>query len=163
MSIVALFQFGLFEKVSVDSLCVGDEIVTSSSEVKNLGCWFDTQLKIDSCINKCCRAAFFHLFNSRRITKFLSYDTVQILINAFVTSRLDYCNSLLYGLPANQLYKIQRVQNAAARLICNISRYHHIAPVLYKLQWLPVKYRIDFKILLIAYKAINGLSPDYIS
>ena len=73
-------------KVSVDSLQIGNETITSSSEVKNLGSWFDTQLKMDSHIGKCCRTAFFHLFNIRRIRKFLSYDTAQILINAFITS-----------------------------------------------------------------------------
>ena len=150
-------------KVSVDSLQIGNETITSSSEVKNLGSWFDTQLKMDSHISKCCRTAFFQLFNIRRIRKFLSYDTAQILINAFVTSRLDYCNSLLYGLPDNQIYKLQRVQNSAARLICNINRFDHITPVLYRLHWLPIRYRINFKILLITYKAINGLAPEYIS
>ena len=150
-------------KVSVDSLCIGDEIIKPSSVVRNLGSWFDSQLKMDLHINKCCKAAFFHLFNIRRIRKFLSFDTTQILINAFVTSRLDYCNSLLYGLPANQIYKLQRVQNSAARLICNINRFDHITPALYKLHWLPVRYRINFKILLITYKAINGLAPEYIS
>ena len=121
-------------KFSVDSLCIGDEIIKPSSVVKNLGSWFDTQLKIDIRINKCCKAAFFHLFNIRRIRKFLSFDTTQVLINAFVTSRLDYCNSLLYGLPANQICKLQRVQNSAGRLICNIDRFDHITPALYKLQ-----------------------------
>ena len=62
------------------------------------GCWLDTNMKFDTHISKCCKAAFFHLYNIRRIRKFLSHDTVQILVNAFVTSRLDYCNSLLYGL-----------------------------------------------------------------
>ena len=150
-------------KVSVDSLCIGDEIIKPSSVVKNLSSWFDTQLKMDIHINKCCKAAFFHLFNIRRIRKFLSFDTTQILINAFVTNRLDYCNSLLYGLPANQICKLQRVQNSAARLICNIGRFDHITPALCKLHWLPVRYRINFKILLITYKAINGLAPEYIS
>ena len=150
-------------KVSVDSLCIGDEIIKPSSVVKNLGSWFDTQLKMDIHINKCCKAAFFHLFNIRRIRKFLSFDTTQILINAFVTNRLDYCNGLLYGLPANQICKLQQVQNSAARLICNIGRFDHITPALCKLHWLPVRYRINFKILLITYKAINGLAPEYIS
>ena len=61
-----------------------------------------------------------------------------------------------------QLQKLQRVQNTAARLICNISRFDHITPVLVDLHWLPVKFRIDFKILLITYKAIHGLAPEYI-
>ncbi|XP_028403429.1 uncharacterized protein LOC114526128 [Dendronephthya gigantea] len=150
-------------KVSVDSLRIGNEMIKSSCVVKNLGSWFDTQLKMDVHINKSCRAAFFHLCNIRRMRKFLSFDTTQILVNAFITSRLDYCNSLLYGLPANQICKLQRVQNSAARLICDINRFDHITPVLYKLHWLPVRYRINFKILLITYKAINGFAPEYIS
>ena len=109
-------------KVSVESLCVGAETISPSDEVKNLGCWFDTQLKMDLHINKSCRAALFHLFNIRRIRKFLSHDTVQMF-----------------------------------------SRFDHITPALHKLHWLPVRYRIDFKILLITYKAIHGQSPEYIT
>ena len=120
-------------------------------------------MNLNTHVTKCCQAAFFHLFNIRRITKFLNHETVQILVNAFVPSRLDYCNSLLYGLPATQLNKLQRVQNAAARLTCNNSRFDHISPILFALHWLPIKYRINFKILLITYKAQHGLAPNYIT
>ena len=149
-------------KVNIDSLCVGNATVLSSSEVKNLGCWLDNQLKMNSHIDKTCKAAFFHLFNIRRIRKFLSFDNTQVSVNAFVTNRLDYCNSALYGLPTTELQKLQRVQNAAARLICNVGQFNHISPTLKMLHWLPVKYRIDFKILLITYKAIHGLTPAYL-
>ncbi len=151
------------EKVNFDTLRIGDSYVTASSEAKDLGFWLDSQMKCDTNVNRSCKAAFFHLFNIRRIKKFLTHETAQILINSFVTSRLDYCNSLYYGLPANQLNKLQRVQNAAARLICNVSRFDHITPTLKDLHWLPVKFRIDFKILLIVFKALHGLAPDYIS
>ena len=101
------------------------------------------------------------MFNIRRIRKFLNHETAQILVSAFVTSRLDYCNSLLYGLPATQLKTLQRVQNAAARLICNISRFDHTTSILFELHWLP--YRVNFKTLPITYKALHGLAPNYIT
>jgi hypothetical protein len=113
---------------------------------------------MDKHINSICKATFFHLYNIRRIRKFLSSDCTQTLVNAFVTSRLDYCNSLLLGLPSNQLYKLQRVPNAAAWLICNVGRFEHITPSLFSLHWLPIAYRIKFKILLLTFKALNG--PD---
>ena len=73
------------------------------------------------------------LNNLRRIRKYLSNQSAQMLVHAFIIGRLDYCNSLLYGLPSVHLSKLQRVQNSAARLVCNISRYDHITPVLYSL------------------------------
>ena len=114
-------------------------------------------------INQTCKAAFFHIFNIRRIRKFPSSDTIQTLVNAFEISRLDYCNSILFGLPNTELQKLQRVQNTAARLICNINKFDHITPTLVKLHWLPVRYRINFKILLITFKVIHGLAPKYLS
>ena len=84
----------------------------------------------------------------RRIRKYLSRRSTETPIHAFVSSHVDYCNSFLYGLPAYQLNKLQRVQNAAARLIFLESKYCHVRPLLYNMHWLPVKFRIDFKILL---------------
>ena len=149
-------------KVNLNTFSFGDTDISLSSEVRNLGCWFDSQLTMNSHIVKTCKSAFYHLYNIRRIRKYLSYDTTQILVNAYVTSRLDYCNSLLYGLPACHINKLQRVQNAAARLICNISRFDHITPSLTKLHWLPVRFRVIFKILLITYKVLNGCAPEYL-
>ena len=88
-----------------------------------------------------------------------------MLVHAFVTSRLDACNSLLFGLPDNLIAKVQRVQNIAARLILSVPRYVHITPLLYQLHWLPIKQRIVVKVLLLTYKleAINCMAPDFIS
>ena len=84
------------------------------------------------------------------------------MIHAFITSRLDYCNSLLYGLANTGLAKLQRVQNAAARLVTSTRKYDHITPILCELHWLPVKFRIHFKIFLLTFKALHGMTPDYI-
>ena len=100
------------------------------------------------------------LFSTR--SKHLSHDSSETLIQAFVSSWLDYCNSLLCGLPQVQIDKIQRAQNAAARLIFRQRKFGHITPVLSQLHWLPIKYRIEFEILLMTFKAIHGMAPDYI-
>ena len=90
-------------KVNIDSMQVGESSITPASRVKNLGCWFDEQLKMDTQINSIYKTALFHLYNIRRIRKFLNFECTKILVNAFVTSRLDFCNSLLYGLSNNQI------------------------------------------------------------
>ena len=130
--------------------------------VRNLGSWFDSQLSMSTHISKLCSSAFFHLHNISRIRKFLSPVETKSLVHAFVTSRVDYCNSLLYGLPGSQLNKVQRVLHTAARLICCALRFSHITPLMYELHWLPLKQRIHFKILLFAFKAIHGIAPTYI-
>ena len=76
----------------------------------NLGSWFDSNLSMTDHINKACNAAFYHLRNLRRIKKYLSRDSLITLVHAFITSRLDYCNGLLFGLPNVQIAKLQRVQ-----------------------------------------------------
>ena len=107
--------------------------------------------------------AFGGLYKTRQIRKFLSIDTTKTLIHAFVTSHVDYCKALLAGIPQYQVQRIQRVLNAAARLIYHCLRFSHITPVLRSLHWLPVKFRVDFKIALLLYKALNNMAPMYIS
>ncbi len=83
--------------------------------------------------------------------------------NAFMTSRLDYCNALLGGCPASSINKLQVVQNAVARVLTRSGKYDHITPILQSLHWLPIKYCISYKILLLTYKALNGLAPAYLT
>ena len=151
------------KKLQAMNIKVGGSVIKPSSQVKNLGSWFDPNLNMRHHITNVCKAGFFYLHNIRRIKKYLSRDSLLTLVHAFITSRLDYCNALLYGLPKEQIFKLQRVQNAAARLIMDIGKYSHITPALYELHWLPVLARIHFKILLLAFKAIHGLVPEYIS
>ena len=90
----------------------------------------------------------------------MSHQSTISLIDAFITSKLDYCNSLLYGLSTIHINKLQRVQNAAGRLVTNTPRICHITPILEDLHWLPIKYRIEFKIVLLTFKCLFGLAPQ---
>ncbi len=93
----------------------------------------------------------------------LSMSNAEMLIHAFMTSRLDYCNALLGGCSACLINKLQMVQNAAARVLTRTRKCDHISPVMSTLHWLPIKHCLDFKILLITYKALNGLAHQYLS
>ena len=81
---------------------------------------------------------------------------------AFITCRLDQCNSPLYGLLKSQITKLQRIQNSAARLVTLSRKYDHVTPILRELHWLPIKYRIMYKILLLVYKCLHDSAPIYL-
>ncbi|XP_072052026.1 uncharacterized protein [Amphiura filiformis] len=113
-------------------------------------------------VNNICRNASFALYKIGKLRPYLDQASTETLVHALVISRLDTCNSLLYGLPQNIIDKLQRVQNSAARLVTRVRGHVHMTPVLRTLHWLPIRKRILFKILLLAFKAIHGLAPQYI-
>ncbi|KAL9972596.1 hypothetical protein ACROYT_G018932 [Oculina patagonica] len=149
-------------RVSVDKIKIGQAEVSPVSSVRNLGTWFDSHLDMSTLVTKACASAFYYLYNIRHIRKYLSRESTERLVHAFITSRLDYCNSLLYGAPEHQIKKLQRVMNASARLVYRAPKYCHITPLLRELHWLPVRFRIDFKILLITFKILHGVAPSYL-
>ncbi len=136
--------------------------VTSWSSVRNLGVLFDSNLSFEEHVSSIYKTEFFHLKNIYKLRPMLSVSNAETFIHVFMTARLDYCNALLGGCSAC-LIKLQLVQNAAARVLTRTRKYDHISPVLSTLHWLPIKHRIHFKILLITYKALNGLAPQYLS
>ena len=91
------------------------------------------------------KSAFYHLRKIRLIRKHLTFDVAQLLVRALVTSKLDHCNSLLYGLPKNVIKQLQCVQNAAARVVTLSPKFCHITPVLANLHWLSIYLRIELK------------------
>ncbi len=135
----------------------------TSSTVKNLGVILDSNLSFENHISHVTKTAFFHLRNISKLRNMLSVSDAEKLVHAFMTSRLDYCNALLGGCPASSINKLQIVQNAAARVLTRSRKYDHITPILQSLHWLPIKFRISYKILLLAYKALNDLAPAYLT
>uniref|UniRef100_A0A669DV26 Reverse transcriptase domain-containing protein n=1 Tax=Oreochromis niloticus TaxID=8128 RepID=A0A669DV26_ORENI len=133
------------------------------SIVTNLGVKFDTALKMDKQVNTVVRKSFFQLSQLSKVKPFISFCDLERVLHAFVTTRLDYCNGLYIGIDQASLSRLQMVQNAAARLLTGTRKHEHITPVLASLHWLPVHFRIHFKILLLAFKVLNGLAPSYLS
>ena len=150
-------------KLNINDITVGNSVVRPSDTVRNLGVSFNSCLNMEAQISNTCKSAFYMLYNLRRIRKYLDQTNAETLIHAFISSKIDYCNGLLYGLPDTQIMKLQRIQNACARLVCNTSKFCHITPLLKNLHWLPIRQRIAFKILLIVYKALYDQAPCYIS
>lgn len=144
------------------SVSVGGSAIRPSLRVKNLGVILDQHLTMESHINNIKKSCLYQIRNIGRIRKYLNDHTTKSLVNSLVTSRLDYCNSILYGIPSGLLNKLQRVQNCAARVITRTRKREHITPVLESLHWLPVEQRVIYKMMVFTFRAIQGLAPGYI-
>ena len=144
------------------SLNVCGSIITSSDSVRNLGVQFDSTMSMSSHISSISRSLNYHLRNIGHIRCYIDEDTCNHALRSLVISRIDYCNSLLYGLSAKDMHKLQKVQNRAARLVFKANRREHTTPLLRELHWLPVCERIKFKLLTLAYKSKHETTPPYI-
>ena len=148
---------------SLPPLRFGTDVIKPSSNARNIGDIFNTTImSMLPHANYVCKSAFYHRRTISRIRKYLSMQTTDILIQAFVTSKLDHWNSLLYNVPKNIITKLQSVQNAAGRQITRPRKCDYITPILFHLHWLPVSEQINFKILLLTFKALHQQSPTYI-
>ena len=144
------------------SIRIGGDIVHTCDSARNLGVIFDSRMDMHSHISRLAQLSFIQLRNIRAIKNVLSLPALEKIIHAFISSRIDYGNSLLYGLPEYAIKRVQRIQNAAARLLSGTGKYDPITPVLKSLHWLPVRQRINFKVLLLTYKSLNDLAPSYL-
>ncbi len=140
---------------------LGSSTITPSASVRNLGVIFDDQLTFKEHIAKTARSCRFALHNIRKIRPFLTEHAAQLLVQALVISRLDYCNALLAGLPSNTIKLLQMIQNAAAWLVFNEPKRAHVTTLFISLHWLPVAARIKFKTLMIVYRTTTGSAPSY--
>ena len=131
--------------------------------MRNLGVAFDPGLSFKKHISNICKSAFYHIRDLRRIRIHLNKATAISIANALVSSRLDYCNSLLLGCSEKHKTILQRVQNCLARVVTRSSRFSESKPLLKSLHWLPIKSRITFKLNLLTYKALSTGTPSYLS
>jgi len=140
----------------------GTTLTSVVKPVKNLGTMIQSNASMDAQINAVCKSCYALLRNIAKIKRFLDYKTLETMIHVFISSKLDYCNSLLLGSPQCQLQKLQKIQNAAARILTDTPFSQHMTPVLFRLHWLPVQQRVKFKLLLVIHKALVGDGPAYL-
>ena len=134
-----------------------------SPSVRNLGITLDSTLSLHQHVMNVCRVACLELRRINSIWNLLSVDAVKTLVCSLVLSRIDYCNSLLVGLPQYLIKRLQGVQNAAARSILWTPRYEHILPLLQNLHWLPVNRRTLHKVAALCHSSLSGSGLQYLS
>ena len=145
-------------RVKQNSINLNGTEIGFSDAVSNLGFIFDKYLTMDHHVTSLVKECSFQLCQLRQIRKCLDRNGTHLLVQAFVTARLDYCNSLLYGISDKQLNKLQIIQNQTAKLITGEKKFGHVTPVLKSLHWLPpVKERILFKLGVLVFKCLNNL------
>jgi len=157
-----IFSNRLNIEPSLYTLHCGEASLQPAAAVRNLGVMLDSTSRMERHANQIARVCRYHLRRIAKIRRVLTMDACRSLIQALVLARLDYANALLYGSPQRVIRVLQRVQNSAARVVAGVATREHITPVLVDLHWLPVAQRIRYKILLLTFKALNGLAPAYL-
>ena len=149
----------------VESECtnIGGNSVPFKMSVKYLGVHLDQTLSVLQHIDSVCRASFLELRWATTIGPYLSQSATARLVAAIIISRLDYCNSVFTGLPADQVAELQWIQNTAAQLVMKKRKWDHVTPLLKELHWLPVKFRCRYEIATLAYRHFEGSLPPYLS
>ena len=147
----------------ITTIDIGTVSIPVSHSVKSLGVTIDDTLSFNQHVSSVCKSSSFHLRALRHIRKWISEDTAKSIATAAVAGRLDYCNSVLYGSSVTNIQKLQRVQNSFARAVTRSRRSEHITPVLAKMHWLPIQYRIQFKLALLTFKVMTTQTPDYLT
>ena len=148
---------------SPHTIMVGNATITAAAKAKNIGAVMDCQLNMTDHINHISRSCYMHLRNIGKIRPNLTEDSAATLVHAFITSKLDNANSLLYGIPDSATRKLQLIQNNAARIVTRSKKFDHITPILKRLHWLPVKWRIHYKVCLMTFKCLHGKAPSYLA
>jgi len=152
----------LLDKIACQEVLVLGSRVAVSESARDLGVVIDRELSLTAHVAAVCQSGYHLLRQLRPIVQSLSVHATKTLVQAFISCRLDYCNSLLYGISDGLLCPLQSVQNAAARLVSGARLRDHITPVL-QLHWLPVRQRIVFKVAGLVHQSLAGVTPAYLA
>ena len=150
------------KKSKVESLKVSEDLIPRANTIRYLGVYMDAHLSYKHHITKKCQAAMFNYFKIRSIRPLLDVSTTARLCLSLCISHLDYCNTVLYGLPDTTINRFQRIQNMCAHLTLRRGIRESITECLKELHWLPIKQRIQYKILTLTHKCINKIGPTYL-
>ena len=160
------------ETVPVDCLSVGEASIPFSNVVKTLGVTLDAELSMEQHVSAVVRSCFFHIRSLSKVRPYITYKAASSIAVCLILLKLDYCNSLLSGLPQKQIKRLQAVQNAAARTVMKCKTKtnkkkqknpDHITPILRQLHWLPIQKRIRHKILSATYRSVHDNTLLYLS
>lgn len=149
-------------QLDIPTVNIGNCEIELAKQAKNIGFIFDSIMDCKAQIAQICKSGWFQLKRIGRIRPYLDKKSTEILVHAFITSRIDQNNCLLLGLPQVLLKRVQILQNSAARLIKKLPKRSHITDTLIELHWLPVIKRIEYKIILFVFKAMHDIAPAYI-
>ena len=161
-----LIHFGSraqLKKVTINNLDVGKgTLIKGTNVVRSLGSYLDSNLNLKVHVTKKCQAALINFRKIRSIRKYLDKSTTITLILTLVMSHIDYCNSILLGIPQVTLRKFERVQSMCAKLVLGRVKSDSTRECLRELNWLPIKARIEYKVLTLLHKCIYGDGPKYL-
>ena len=139
-----------------------DQYVTPTDSARNLGVEFDKDFNFKKHISKVCRSCYCHIRDLRRLRICLTAAVTKTIATSLVSSKLDYCNSILYKLTHREINKMQSVQNCLARVVTHSPRFCSVTPLIKSLHWLPVQFRKKHKICTLTYKVIHSCQPVYL-
>ena len=151
------------EKCHLKSICINGDKINSEESIRYLGAFLDQTLNFKEHVKRKCRTAMLNYLRIKRIRKYLTKEAAEILVIALVMSHLDYCNVILYGVSDFELKKMQRIQNMCAKLVLQRKKFDSSRQALFDLHWLPIKSRIEYKILTFVYNCSIGHAPKYLS
>lgn len=160
--ILLFYPPSLEKEVMIRGVLFEEQCIRFSDCVKNVGVHLDKNLNLNTHINNITSHCYKILKDIGSIKKNLNKDHLAQLVHSVITSRLDYCNSLFLNLNKSNIDKLQKVQNAAARLILGKRRRESARRALHELHWLNVESRIIFKTILIVYKFVKGTCSENI-